>query len=119
LPFSTGRALSEELINTAHVWVRGRVTSLKFPKAVNTYCPKCKSHTEHGVSVYKKGKERALSAGARRHDREKHGYGGQKWPELKRTAKTTKKQLLRLTCRKCNQTVYRLGIRLRKLEVGA
>jgi large subunit ribosomal protein L44e len=95
------------------------VTSMKFPKAITTYCPKCKSHTEHGVSVYKKGKERTLSAGARRHEREKHGYGGQKWPELKRTAKTTKKQLLRLTCRKCNQTVYRLGIRLRKLEVGA
>lgn len=93
--------------------------SMKFPKAITTYCPKCKSHTEHGVSVYKKGKERALSAGARRHEREKHGYGGQKWPELKRTAKTTKKQLLRLTCKKCSQTAYRLGIRLRKLEVGA
>jgi len=95
------------------------VTYMKFPKAVTTYCPKCRSHTEHGVSVYKKGKERTLSAGARRHEREKHGYGGQKWPELKRTAKTTKKQVLRLTCRKCNQTVSRLGIRLRKLEVGA
>ena len=95
------------------------MTFMKFPKAITTYCPKCKGHTEHGVSVYKKGKERTLSAGARRHEREKHGYGGQKWPELKRTAKTTKKQVLRLTCRKCNQIVPRLGIRLRKLEVGA
>ena len=109
----------KELINKARGGVRGRVTFMKFPKAITTYCPKCKGHTEHGVSIYKKGKERTLSAGARRHEREKHGYGGQKWPTLKRTAKTTKKQVLRLTCRKCNQIVPRLGIRLRKLEVGA
>jgi large subunit ribosomal protein L44e len=54
-----------------------------------------------------------------RHELEKHGYGGQKWPELKRTAKTTKKQVLRLKCRTCGFEVARLGIRLRKLEIGA
>jgi len=92
---------------------------MKVPKETNTYCPKCKKHSPHSIAIYKKGKERSLAAGVRRHEREKHGYGGQKWPELKRTAKTTKKQVLRLKCRSCGFEVSRLGIRLRKLEIGA
>ena len=71
------------------------------------------------VAVYKAGKQRTLSWGARRQERRKHGYGGQKFPELKRTAKTTKKALVKLKCRTCNYTIERLGIRLRKLEVGS
>ncbi len=93
--------------------------NMKMAKEVNTFCPKCKHHTPHAVTVYKKGRERALAAGVRRHEREKHGYGGQKWPELKRTAKTTKRQLLRLRCKSCGYTIQRYGIRLRKLELGA
>ncbi len=92
---------------------------MKVPKETNAYCPKCKKHSVHSISLYKKGKERSLAAGVRRHEREKHGYGGQKWPELKRTAKTTKKQVLRLKCRSCGFIVSRLGIRLRKVEIGA
>ena len=92
---------------------------MKFPKQTKIYCPKCKKHSPHSASVYKKGKERSLAGGVRRHELEKHGYGGQKWPELKRTAKTTKKQVLRMKCKTCGFEVTRLGIRLRKLEVGA
>ena len=92
---------------------------MKFVKEINTHCPKCKRHTIHSVSLYKKGKERALAGGVRRHEREKHGYGGQKWPELKKTAKNTKKQLLKLKCKDCGYVVPRLGIRLSKLEIGA
>ncbi len=92
---------------------------MKVPKETSTYCPKCKKHSPHSISIYKKGKERSLAAGVRRHEHEKHGYGGQKWPELKRTAKTTKKQVLRMKCKSCGYEVTRLGIRLRKLEVGA
>lgn len=88
-------------------------------KELNTFCPKCGHHTPHAISVYKKGRERALAGGVRRHEREKHGYGGQKWPELKRTAKTTKKQVLRLRCKGCGYTLQRMGVRLRKLELGA
>jgi len=90
---------------------------MKFPKEISTYCPKCKKHQAHSASIYRKGKERAMSVGARRHEREKHGYGGQKWPELKRTAKTTKKQVLNLKCKVCGFISSRLGIRLRKIEV--
>ena len=63
---------------------------MKMPKNVATYCPKCKGHTDHTASIYKAGKQRAMSAGARRHEHRKEGYGGQKYAELQRTAKTTK-----------------------------
>ena len=90
---------------------------MKIPKLLNTYCPKCKGHTEHAVAIYKKGRDRKLAAGARRHEREKHGYGGQKFPELKRTAKTTKKVVLKLSCKKCGYTLQRKGVRIRKPEM--
>src|SRR5437016_10369312 len=40
-------------------------------------------------------------------------------PRTKANCQTTKKSLVRLKCRTCNYTLMRLGIRLRKLEVGA
>ena len=92
---------------------------MKIVKEINTNCPKCKCHTIHSVSLYKKGKERSLAAGVRRHEGEKHGYGGQKFSELKRPAKTTKKQIIKLKCKECSYIITRLGIRLRKLEIEA
>src|SRR5467141_3982925 len=86
---------------------------MKYPKEISTYCPKCKQHTAHAVSVYKAGKPRTMAWGSRRQERRKHGYGGQKFPELKRTAKTTKKTLVRLKCRTCSYTLMRLSIKMR------
>ena len=91
---------------------------MKFPKEMRTFCPSCKKHTLHSVSLYKRGKERASSWGARRQARRKRGYGGQKFPELIRTAKTTKKATLRLKCKECNKEVMRKGTRLRKAEIA-
>ncbi len=90
---------------------------MNVPKDIRTYCPRCKHHSDHSASLYKKGKERALAAGVRRHKKEKHGYGGQKWPELKRKAKTTKKQLLKLKCKECGYQIYRFGNRLGKVQI--
>jgi len=92
---------------------------MKVPKEIRTFCPRCKKHTEHTVALYKKGKDRASALGARRHAEDKKGYGGQKFPELKRTAKTTKKQTLKLKCKECNYIIQRHGMRLRKLEIVA
>lgn len=92
---------------------------MKVPKEIRTFCPRCKKHTEHTVALYKKGKDRASALGARRHAEDKKGYGGQKFPELKRTAKTTKKQTLKLKCKECNYIIQRRGMRLRKLEILA
>jgi len=90
---------------------------VKIPKELRTFCPSCKHHTLHSISLYKKGKERASSWGARRQAGRKRGYGGQKFPELIRTAKTTKKATLKLKCKECNKEVMRKGIRLRKAEI--
>ena len=90
---------------------------MKIPKVVRTYCPKCRIHTEHSVSIYKKGKERSMSWGARKHEEDKKGYGGQKFPELVRTAKTTKKVTLKLKCKNCGYVLMRKGVRLRKAEL--
>ena len=90
---------------------------MKVPNVIVTYCPRCRRHTEHIVSLYKKGKEGGLAWGVRRHEEEKKGYGGQKYPELKRTAKTTKKQTLKLKCKECGYTIVKEGIRMKKIEI--
>jgi large subunit ribosomal protein L44e len=90
---------------------------MNVPKEISTYCPKCKTHTVHAVSLYKEGRRRTLALGERRHARERKGYGGQKYPMLKRKAKTTKKQAFKLRCRQCGYTRQKKGIRLRKISI--
>lgn len=90
---------------------------MKMQKEQKKFCSKCKTHTIQAVSIYKKGKDRAMAQGARRHAEDKRGYGGQKFPELKRTAKTTKKITLRYTCKTCQRKTMNEGIRIRKLEI--
>jgi|TARA_B100000315_G_scaffold242536_1_gene264825 large subunit ribosomal protein L44e len=92
---------------------------MKVPKDIRTNCPHCKKHTLHGVSLYKKGTQRTAALGARRHAEDKKGYGGQKFPELIRTAKTTKKMQMKLKCKECGKQLVRAGIRLRKFEILA
>ena len=90
---------------------------MKMQKELRKFCPKCKTHTVQAVSTYKKGKDRKGAQGARRHAEDKKGYGGQKFPELKRTAKTTKKVTLRYTCKTCQRktvTGYSLPMNNRK-----
>lgn len=87
------------------------------PKEINTYCPRCRMHTIHTISLYKKGKERALAEGARRYSRKKQGYGSSRKPVQKRFAKVTKKQAIKATCKECGHQHQRVGIRLKKLEV--
>jgi large subunit ribosomal protein L44e len=94
------------------------VLEVNVPKEVTTYCPKCKKHQIHSVSLYKAGKRRALAKGERHHDREKRGYGGQKYPLQREFAKTTKKQTLKLKCKVCGFTIHKDGIRLRKLVIA-
>jgi len=92
---------------------------MKVPKTLNTYCPKCRKHTEHDISPYKRGRDRALAEGNRRYARKNEGYGGQRDPRQRKTAKTTKKQTLMLKCKTCGRVGQRMGIRLRKLEIAA
>ncbi|AFK50555.1 50S ribosomal protein L44e [Thermogladius calderae 1633] len=90
---------------------------MKIPKVIVTYCPRCRRHTEHTVTIYKHGKRRSLAEGERRYARKKQGYGSKRKAEQKRFAKTTKKVVLKLKCKECGYTLHREGIRLKKAEL--
>ena len=90
---------------------------MKVPKTLTTFCPRCKTHREFNVSLYKAGKRRASKEDERRQAERKKGYGGQKFPLQHNQAKTTKKQSLKLVCRQCSYSLQRKGIRLKKVEV--
>lgn len=36
---------------------------MRYPKEKRTYCPKCKTYTDHSVSLYKKGKDSKMAQG--------------------------------------------------------
>jgi len=90
---------------------------MKIPKIIVTYCPKCNTHTEHTVMIYRHGKRRTLAEGQRRYLRKQQGYGSKRKPEQKRFAKVTKKVVLKLKCQKCGMIIHREGIRLKKSEL--
>lgn len=90
---------------------------MRIPKKIRTYCPRCKAHVEHSVTLYKHGKRRSLAEGERRYRRKQEGYGSKRKPEQKRFAKTTKKVVLKLKCSKCGYIHHREGIRLKKAEL--
>jgi len=90
---------------------------VKIPKKLRTYCPRCRTHTEHTVTIYKHGRRRALAQGERRYRRKQEGYGSKRKPEQKRFAKVTKKVVLKLKCSKCGYVSHREGIRLKKAEL--
>lgn len=102
--------------NRRNNWVD--VITVKIPKVIITYCPKCKTHTEHSVAIYKHGKRRTLAQGQRRYLRKQEGYGSKRKPEQKRFAKVTKKVVLKLKCSKCGYTIHREGIRLKRAELA-
>jgi large subunit ribosomal protein L44e len=91
---------------------------MKIPRSLRTYCPRCNTHTEFAVSLYKAGKRRAARLGERRQKARKKGYGGQKFPEQRNQAKVSRKQTLKLECRECGYTLMRKGIRMKKAEVA-
>ncbi|KAH9380222.1 hypothetical protein HPB48_016080 [Haemaphysalis longicornis] len=58
------------------------------PKQRRTFCKgKCKKHTLHKVTQYKKGKDSLYAQGKRRYDRKQRGYGGQTKPIFRKKVK--------------------------------
>ena len=94
------------------------MVKVNVPKEITTYCPKCRKHQAHAVTLYKAGKKRPMAKGARAHERKKRGYGGQKYPLQREFAKTTKKQTLKLKCKVCGYIRHKDGVRLRKLVIA-
>lgn len=91
--------------------------SLKVPKRIRTYCPRCNKHTEHIVTIYRHGKRRTLAQGQRRYLAKCKGYGSKRKSEQKRFAKVTKKIVLKLKCVECGYILHRKGIRLKRIEL--
>jgi len=90
---------------------------MKFPKQIRTYCPRCRSHTVHQVTLYRPGKRRTLAQGQRRYLRKLKGYGSKRKPEQKEFAKTTEKQVVKLKCSNCGYIQHRCLGRMKKLEL--
>ena len=102
---------------------------MKLTKLRKTYCPKCKSHSEHTVALSKEGgrnKTHTMSYGARKrmrrrgHDR---GFGNKgktsrgaisSWKRY--GAKTSKKITLKLTCKVCKKSHLSVKPRAKRAE---
>ncbi|KAL1921515.1 60S ribosomal protein eL42 [Calcarisporiella thermophila] len=93
---------------------------VNIPKTRNTFCAgkKCKKHTLHKVTQYKKGKKSDTPQGKRRFDRKQSGYGGQTKPVFHKKAKTTKKVVLRLECTVCKYKKLVAIKRCKHFELG-
>ena len=90
---------------------------MRVPKERKTYCKKCRKHTTHNVTIYKKGKENMQSQGWRRYHRKKKGYGSQPKEIFRNNAKVNKKTLPILTCTKCGMKHHGTAIRLKRYEL--
>lgn len=90
---------------------------MKYPDTKKAYCPKCKKHTIHAVSIYKKNPQNEMHSGARRYNRKKRGYGSQPKPIARRTAKLNKRTLPMLKCKECNNRIHGKSMRLKKFEL--
>jgi large subunit ribosomal protein L44e len=90
---------------------------VKYPRTVNRYCPKCRAHTIHNVSIYKKGKERMLNMGRRKLERKKIGYGSFPKEIFHKNAKINKKIVPLLECTKCGKKQYAKSYRVKKVEL--
>ncbi|RLG47918.1 MAG: 50S ribosomal protein L44e [Thermoproteota archaeon] len=90
---------------------------MKVPSVIRTYCPRCRKHTEHKVSLYKAGRPRKLSWGIRQLERKRKGYGGEPRGKLRRKAKTKKKIVLVLECKVCQRKSLRSLGRMLRVEI--
>ncbi|XP_067946010.1 uncharacterized protein [Watersipora subatra] len=90
------------------------------PKSRKTFCKgrKCKKHTVHKVTQYKKGKDSLYAQGKRRYDRKQQGYGGQTKQVFHKKAKTTKKIVLKMECSQCKYKKQLPLKRCKHFELG-
>ena len=90
---------------------------MKYPRSINRYCPICRAHYEHTVSLHKKGKERMLNHGRRRVERKKSGYGSFPKEIFHKNAKINKRSQPMLECTNCGKKQYARSYRVKKFEL--
>jgi len=94
--------------------------AMNYPKSTNVYCPSCKKHGEHTVSLNKRkgrGEAHPMSQAQRRFKAKLKGYGSFPRPNPKGDGKPTKKVDLRLKCKECNKMHTKKGFRIKKFEI--
>lgn len=87
---------------------------MKVPKKTKRYCPKCKKHTEHKISLVSTGHKRgtlkrgsllrAKQRGSNRGKGNKGKYSRKAIKSWKRKTKTTTKKVLLYTCQTCKKS---------------
>jgi len=90
---------------------------MKYPRTINRYCPSCRSHKKHSVSLYKKSQERAMNHGRRRLEKKKRGYGSFPKPIFHRNSKINKRSTPLLECSECGKKQYAKSYRIKRFEL--
>lgn len=89
---------------------------MKIPKRFRTYCPYCKTHTEHVAEKVKKGKESMMTR-IRRQKKRQTGIGNSgKFSKVPSGDKPTKRIALRYRCSVCNKAHQRPCFRAKKFD---
>lgn len=103
---------------------------MKLPKKTNRYCPFCKKHTEHKISLLSTGQKRpAMKRGAKQRARKRGAARGKgnhgRWSKpavskFKRKTKSTTKKVFMYTCSVCKKSKQaRKGIRASRAQLEA
>lgn len=90
---------------------------MKYPKTQRRYCKNCNKHTQHKITIYKKGKERLKSEGKRRYERKQKGYGSQSKPIQRNQAKVNKKSTPIFQCTECSKKSIGKSYRVKRFEL--
>jgi len=90
---------------------------MKIPKKFRTYCPFCKTHTEHTVERVKKGKASSMTRITRQKHRQTGIGNSGKFSKVPGGDKPTKKVALRYRCNICKKAYQKKCFRAGKFEL--
>ena len=90
---------------------------MKIPKRFRTYCPFCKTHSEHVAERVKKGQASSMTHIARQKKRQQGIGNSGKFSKVPGGDKPTKKINVRYRCVTCGKAHLRKGYRVAKFEL--
>lgn len=90
---------------------------MKMPKKFRTYCPKCRTHTEHAVERVRKGQASGLTRIVRQKYRHTSTGNSGKFSKVPGGDKPTKRVHIRYRCTKCKKAHLRKGFRAGKFDL--
>ncbi len=103
---------------------------MKVPKTTKRYCPFCKKHTEHKISLLSTGQKRPATKRGSKERAKKRGQARGKgnlgrWSKkavskFKRKTKSTTKKVFLYTCKECKKSKQsKKGIRVSRAQLEA